>query len=144
MTTLTPDPEDRLIHEIRRLLGDPDSMTLRQVGGWVEITTAYLDRHNDHLQVYAERTGTGFSLTDDGGTVADLETNGLPPDQNSVRWILEKYGVRMDGKALTVQAETDYFSLRIRNLVRAMLEVERAAAGIETTLTCGPTSGDHQ
>ena len=27
--------------------------TLRQVADWIEITTPYLDRHNDYLQIYA-------------------------------------------------------------------------------------------
>ena len=30
-----------------------DKTTIRQMHDWVEITTPYLDRHNDRLQIYA-------------------------------------------------------------------------------------------
>ena len=53
-----------------------DETTLRQIGDWVEITTPYLDRHNDCLQIYAKRRDGAFVLTDDGYTVDDLEQSG--------------------------------------------------------------------
>ncbi len=33
---------------------------------WVEITTPYLDRHNDCLQIYAKKENDSYLLTDDG------------------------------------------------------------------------------
>lgn len=43
-----------------------DKTTLRQFeDGWIEITTPYLDRHNDYLQIYARRNDGGFLLTDE-------------------------------------------------------------------------------
>ena len=39
---------------------------LREIGDHIEITTPYLDRHNDYLQIYAKRANGGFLLTDDG------------------------------------------------------------------------------
>lgn len=39
---------------------------LRQVDDWVEITTPYLDRHNDYLQIYAQKQNGSYILTDDG------------------------------------------------------------------------------
>ncbi|MEA1051557.1 hypothetical protein U5801_17345 [Lamprobacter modestohalophilus] len=32
-----------------------DKSKLRQIDDWVEITTSYLDRHNDYVQIYAKR-----------------------------------------------------------------------------------------
>jgi hypothetical protein len=44
-----------------------DKTTLRQIdGSWVEITTPYLDRHNDALQIYVRRENGTFVLTDEG------------------------------------------------------------------------------
>jgi len=43
-----------------------DKTSLRQLEDWIEITTPYLDRHNDHLQIYAKRLNGGYLLTDDG------------------------------------------------------------------------------
>ena len=45
-----------------------DKTVLRQIKDWVEITTPYLDRHNDYLQIYVKRDNSGFILTADGTT----------------------------------------------------------------------------
>ncbi|OYV12186.1 MAG: hypothetical protein CG440_1691, partial [Methanosaeta sp. NSM2] len=37
--------------------------SLRQVDDWIEITTPYLDRHNDYLQIYARRNNGSYVLT---------------------------------------------------------------------------------
>ena len=58
-----------MIHDIQRLMDAyhawlKDKTDLRQVDDWIEITTPYLDRHNDCLQIYAKRaTGVMFSPT---------------------------------------------------------------------------------
>jgi hypothetical protein len=68
--------------EIERLLTDyqtwlKDKTPLRDVNGsWIEITTPYLDRHNDALQIYVRRDEAGFILTDDSYTIHDLEASG--------------------------------------------------------------------
>ena len=65
--------------EIERLLHDyptwlKDKTTLRELhGDWVEITTPYIDRHNDALQIYARADNGGYILTDDSHTIHDLE-----------------------------------------------------------------------
>ncbi|MEJ7608384.1 MAG: DUF1828 domain-containing protein [Bryobacteraceae bacterium] len=75
-----------VVAEIEKLLNDyrtwlKDKTTLREVNGaWVEITTPYLDRHNDMLQIYARRENSGFVLTDDSYTIHDLEASGCRPE----------------------------------------------------------------
>lgn len=47
-------------------------------GDVTELTTPFVDRHNDHLQVYAERQdGDVFVLTDDGYTISELKSSGV-------------------------------------------------------------------
>ncbi|MGV8089078.1 MAG: DUF1828 domain-containing protein [Methanothrix sp.] len=48
-------------------------ITLRQVANWIEITTAYLDRNNDYLQIYTRRQNGSYILTDDGYILDELE-----------------------------------------------------------------------
>ena len=50
--------------------------SLRQVDDWIQITTPYLDRHNDYLQIYARRNNGCYVLTDDGYILSDLERSG--------------------------------------------------------------------
>lgn len=122
-----------MIQDIQRLLDDyiawlRDKTTLRQVGDqWVEITTPYLDRHNDYIQIYAKRFNSGFVLTDDGGTISDLEQSGCklesPKRQDLLRMTLNGFGVQQRDKALEVHASPDNFALRKHNLVQAILAV---------------------
>jgi len=50
--------------------------TLRQAADWIGITTPYLDRHNDYLQIYARRQNGNYILTDDGYILDELELSG--------------------------------------------------------------------
>ena len=104
-----------------------DRTNLREIGDCVEITTPYLDRHNDYLQIYAKRANGGFVLTDDGYVLDDLELSGCkidsPKRQAMFRTTLNGFGVQSNGKALEVKASADNFPLRKHNLVQAMLAV---------------------
>lgn len=121
-----------MIQDIQRLMDAyhawlRDKSVLRQVDQWVEITTPYLDRHNDYIQIYAKRANGGFLLTDDGYTIDDLEQSGCKLEsrkrQDLLRMTLNGFGVQMDGKALRVHASPENFALRKHNLVQAMLAV---------------------
>ena len=104
-----------------------EKTALRQVGDWGEITPPYLDRHNDHLQIYARRRNGGFVLTDDGYTIQDLEQSGCKLDsarrQALLKMTLNGFGVQLNGRALQVHTSPDNFGLRKHNLVQAMLAV---------------------
>lgn len=121
-----------MISEVQALLDQywawlRDRTTLRQINDWVEITTPYLDRHNDYLQIYAKRRDGGFVLTDDGYILQDLEQSGCKIDsarrQSLLKMTLNGFGVQMNNKALEVHASPDNFALRKHNLVQTMLAV---------------------
>jgi hypothetical protein len=121
-----------VIHDIQRLLDAyyawlKDKTSLRQVDKWVEITTPYLDRHNDYIQIYATKANGGFILTDDGYTIDDLESSGCKLEsqkrQDLLQMTLNGFGVQIDRKALQVHASPENFALRKHNLVQAMLAV---------------------
>lgn len=121
-----------MIDEIQRLLDDyiawlKDKTVLRQIDDWVEVTTPYLDRHNDYIQIYAKAENTGFTLTDDGYTIGDLEQSGCklqsPKRQDLLKMTLNGFGVQLHDNALTVRASQDNFAMRKHNLVQAMLAV---------------------
>ena len=121
-----------MIEEVRFLLDQyriwlREKTSLRQIGDWIEITTPYLDRHNDCLQIYAKRHNGGFVLTDDGYIIEDLEQSGCTIDsakrQALFKMTLNGFGVQLNRKALEVRASPDNFALRKHNLVQAMLAV---------------------
>jgi hypothetical protein len=106
------------VAEIEELLRDyrdwlKDKTTLRQVNGsWVEITTPYLDRHNDALQIYARRENGGFVLTDDSYVIHDLETSGCKLDtqkrKDLLKMTLNGFGVKLNQDAIEVQATVEF------------------------------------
>jgi hypothetical protein len=121
-----------MIHDVHKLLDQywawlRDKTTLREVSDWVEITTPYVDRHNDQLQIYAKRRNGGYVLTDDGYTLADLEQSGCnidsPKRQALLKMTLNGFGVQVSEQALEVHASADNFALRKHNLLQAMLAV---------------------
>jgi len=121
-----------MIEEVQKLLDDylawlRDKTSLRQIDEWVEITTPYLDRHNDYIQIYAGKVNGGFVLTDDGYTIDDLEQCGCKLEsskrQDLLKMTLNGFGVQLHDNALEVHASYDNFALRKHNLVQAILAV---------------------
>jgi hypothetical protein len=121
-----------MIDEIKSLLDNyvawlRDKTTLRPVNDWVEITTPYLDRHNDQLQIYIKGIDPGYLLSDDGYIIEDLEQSGCkletPKRQSLLKMTLNGFGVQLNGKRLEIRASSDNFALRKHNLLQAMLAV---------------------
>jgi hypothetical protein len=121
------------VQEIEQLLNQyrawlKDKTAVREINGaWVEITTPYLDRHNDALQIYARQENSGYVLTDDSYTIHDLEASGCNLNTEKRRDLLAMtlngFGVKLNADALEVQATAENFPLRKHNLIQAMLAV---------------------
>jgi hypothetical protein len=121
-----------MIEEIQNLIDNylrwlKDKTVLRQLKDWVEITTPYLDRHNDYLQIYAKRQDGGYLLTDDGYVLEDLEQSGCKLESSKrqalLRITLNGFGVQANEGRLEIRASPDNFVLRKHNLIQAMLAV---------------------
>lgn len=105
-----------------------DRTTVRSVhSDWVEITTPFLDRHNDYLQIYARTENGGIRLTDDGNTLRDLEISGCALDTPKRRSImmttLNGFGVEEVNGALRTLASTSNFAFRKHALLQAILAI---------------------
>lgn len=102
-------------------------LSVDDVGGSCELTTPFLDRHNDHLQVYATRDNGKIILSDDGYILSDLRTSGLEVDTPKRKMVLDSVlkglGVRAENNALLVEASATNIGQRLHSLVQAMLAV---------------------
>ncbi|MCZ2113350.1 MAG: DUF1829 domain-containing protein [Anaerolineae bacterium] len=122
-----------MINDIERRLDEylvwlRDKTAVKQIDDhWVEITTPFLDRHNDYLQIYARRENGSYLLTDDGYIIDDLEQSGCnldtPKRQAILRITLANLGVQVREGRLEVQASPQEFGKRKHDLVQAMLAV---------------------
>lgn len=106
-----------------------DNTKLREVNGLVEITTPFLDRHNDFLQIFVRRVNGGFELTDDGYTIGDLEMSGCSIDSPRRKALLNLtlagFGVGLDSMSgeLKLRTSSESFAPKKHSLVQAMLAV---------------------
>lgn len=103
-------------------------LSAEPVGDACELTTPFLDRHNDHLQVYAERSNGAILLSDDGQTLSDLRTSGFELNTSKRKQVFETtlngFGVRAgDSGELVVEASERTLGQRTHALVQAMLAV---------------------
>jgi len=99
----------------------------RDINGWTEITTPYLDRHNDYIQIYLRQSGDEWELTDDGETLTDLIQSGCELDTPRRKALLQTtlngFGMHLVNGAITVKTKQDSFALRKHNLIQAILAV---------------------
>lgn len=122
-----------MINDVARLLDEytawlRDKTALKELStNTVEITTPYLDRHNDYIQIYAERENSGYILTDDGYTIDDLRLSGCNLDSNRrqdlLKMTLNGFGVKLEDHEIVVRATPQNFALRKHSLVQAILAV---------------------
>lgn len=104
-----------------------DRTALRAIGNAVEITTPFLDRHNDYIQIYVRKSDDGYVLTDDGETIEDLEMSGVslstPKRLELLNLTAAGFGVKVDGKVISVKASPEKFPLAKHNLVQTIIAV---------------------
>lgn len=104
-----------------------ERIRLENIGGICEITTPFIDRHNDHLQIYVKATDNGLVLTDDSYTIKDLRLSGCEftteKRKSMLRAVLNGFGVRLEGDELSVEARPENFPQKKHNLIQAMLAV---------------------
>jgi hypothetical protein len=98
-------------------------------GQWAELTTPFLDRHNDYLQLYVRREGDGFLMTDDGHVTNELITAGIDlkncQSRQRLQKILDGFGVELEGDQLWVYCTPEDFEVKKQSLVQAMLTLTR-------------------
>jgi len=100
---------------------------LAQDRDYCEITTPFLDRHNDSIQLYLEEKGGSFVLSDDSYTVSDLRSTGFefstPKRKALLHSILNGFGVKYEDGELSTTATRADFAQKKHNLVQAILAI---------------------
>jgi len=110
-----------------------EQISVRTIGEYQEITTPFLDRHNDCIQIYLkELAENDYLLTDGGYTITDLKACGCPIDTDKridlLHETLRGFGVQLEEEnELTVHASPGNFPQRKHNLIQAVLAVNDLA-----------------
>jgi hypothetical protein len=102
-------------------------IAVKEINGVCEITTPFVDRHNDRLQIYLTKKDGKLLLSDDGFIISDLETSGCRLDtthrKDILNTILAGYGVHQENDELVIEAREDNFAQKKHSLLQAMLAV---------------------
>jgi hypothetical protein len=92
-----------------------------------QIATPFLDRHNDEIEIYIEKRNGSIILTDDGYTIADLESTGMNFETEKrkahLQSILNGFGVRLENGEVLVAASPGDFPQKKHALVQAILSI---------------------
>lgn len=96
--------------------------------GGCKISTPFLDRHADQIQIYVDPLPSGSLLvSDDGWALRDLETSGFRLEgerrNEALAAILRRFGVELREDELTAEADPETFPQKKHDLVQAMLAV---------------------
>lgn len=99
-----------------------------EIGDHTEISTPFLDRHNDHLQIYVKQLNGKLLLTDDSYIINDLLLSGceIKSDKRKdlLSTILNGVGVKLgNNDELFIEATSDNFAQKKHMLLQAMLAV---------------------
>jgi Domain of unknown function DUF1829/Domain of unknown function DUF1828 len=92
------------------------------------ISTPFLDRHNDHLDIYLIKNNGALKLSDNGYTIADLKMSGFemntPKRESILRTALNGFGVKINGNdELYVETNTNNVGQKKHYLLQAILAV---------------------
>jgi len=94
-----------------------------------ELTTPFIDRHNDHLQIYAERRSPEpFFFKNEGYILSQLKSSGGETKgkkrEEFIKGLLAGHGIRLEGRELQTDATAADLGKRVHSLVQAMLSVD--------------------
>jgi len=120
---------NEIIEKYVKWIKDNTAVHNIQDGTACAISTPFLDRHNDHLEIYILQHEQGYKLTDDGFTLNDLEISGMdvmssPKREKIFKTILNGFGVKVgDDQALYVTATNSNIGQKKHYLIQAVLAV---------------------
>ena len=106
-----------------------DEITVNKINEYIEVTSPFLDRYNDYLQVYAKlENDNEIILTDDSYIINNLEISGIDMKSSKRKQLLQsllnKYSVKLEDNALVTKANIEDFPQKILFLMQAMLNVD--------------------
>jgi len=121
--------------DIQKMIDDYASwlkseITISQYGEYFELTSPYLDRFNDYLQIYVKQDESGkITMTDDGYIIGSLLSSGISFRNGSQRKIMldriiRNFSLKLDGNAITTIATMDSFPQKKHLMMQAMLSID--------------------
>ena len=102
------------------------NISIKEINSMHEITTPFLDNHNDHIQIYIKKSDSGLILTDNGQTITNLRLSGFEFTQEKRQIListLKSFGVQLIDEELVAKATPENFPQKKHNLIQAILYI---------------------
>ena len=100
---------------------------VKDINGIYEVTTPFLDRHNDYITLYIKKSNGNYILTDNSYTIQDLRMSGCELNTGKRRQMLDTilngFGIQLQDDEIMVEAKYDNFPQKKHNLIQAMLSI---------------------
>ena len=106
-----------------------DEISLKKIEEYLQITSPFLDRFNDYLQVYAKiDKNNEILLTDDSYIINNLQDSGIeitsPKRKQLLDSFLRKYRINLEDKSLSIKSSIEEFPQKILFLMQAMINID--------------------
>ena len=106
-----------------------DEISVNKIGEYIEVTSPFLDRYNDYLQVYAKiQNDNEIIITDDAYTINNLKMAGIDLSSSKRKQLLNsfiaKYRINLKDDELTIKTDIEDFPRKILFLMQAMLNID--------------------
>lgn len=105
-------------------------ISVEKYGEYYELTTPYLDRFNDYLQIYVKQDEDGtITMSDDGYIIGNLISSGVsfsnsPKRKEMLQKIARKYSVTFNDEEIMITANEGNFPIKKHLLIQAMIDVD--------------------
>ena len=105
-------------------------ISVAKYGDYYELTTPFLDRYNDCLQVYLKLDSEGnITITDDGYSINNLISTGFKLKPNSKRKqkierLIKVYSLQIIDNAIVGTASPDDFPQKFQQFIQVMLSID--------------------
>ena len=97
------------------------------IGDYSEITTPFVDAHNDHIRFYISKKNGGYILTDDGYTINDLEMCGCDIKSKKRKQLMtqiaEGIGVSIIDNCIVVESSAQDIARKQHIMIQAILKM---------------------
>lgn len=105
-------------------------ISVAKFGEYYELTTPYLDRFNDYLQIYVKQDEDGtITMSDDGYIIGNLISSGVnfsnsPKRKAMLQKIARKYSVYFENEEIMIRANKETFPMKKHLLIQAMIDTD--------------------
>lgn len=119
---------DLIISEYLKWIKDNTAIKTIEEGKVCLVSTPFLDRHNDHLDIYFIKNSDSIRITDNGYTISDLKMSGFeintPKRESILKTVLNGFGVKINSSdELFVEATVNNIEQKKHYLLQAILAV---------------------